>query len=234
MQYLQTFSYNLNVAKKLGVISAVFLSCIYNELMLNESVSLTRDDIFNRTGIDESKQREVEEVLSECGIITVKRFKNNVEKSYYTINESRFISAVENKCLSDILSDFSDTQNVNRKSATKTVTKKSSHIESLKKSIKVADEIIRQYVCDWIESVYANPKGFMSLQSLSIGVQELTAYSSSQEVQIEILKLATMSGYRDITWAIQRYDEKNSSSGSNFVKYSDIKCTDTDMSVEVF
>ena len=233
MQYLQTVSYNLEVAKKLGVFSAIFLSCVYNEFMINKSVAFTREDIFNRTGIDESKQREVEEVLSECGILTIQQFKNNANKNYYVINENRFISAVESRSLSDMIDDSTTDVSI-KKTTAKTVTKKATHIDSLKKSIKVNDEVIRQYVCDWIDSVFANPKGFMSIQSLSMGIQELEAYSSMQDVKIEILKIAIMSGYRDITWAIQRYDEKNSKTGTNFVKYSDIKCDGNDVSSEAF
>lgn len=233
MLYLRTVSYSLCVAQKFGVNCAVMLSFIDNSLA-NGITALSRDDIFNNTGVDADKQKEVEEVLTECGVLTVTRFSNRADKNYYKIEEQRLVSALSEKSLAEIVLGDSAKVTESEKTSAKRITQKSQLVEKLKRSIKTSDPIVRQYMCDWIDAVHASPKGYLSVQGVTISEQELSAYSASQEVQIAILKIAIVNSYRDLTWAIQRYEKDHSATGNNFVKYSDIKSDGSDSSDEVF
>ena len=64
---IETFSYSVELAKKIGPLSSIYLSvlnlmCIYQH---ESTISATRNDIYNLSGIEESKQLEIEMYLTK-------------------------------------------------------------------------------------------------------------------------------------------------------------------------
>lgn len=243
--YLNCASYNVRVAKILGVCSAAFLTCLNNELLYqqrqldpskrNDILSMTRSEIYETAGLDDVKQVEVEAALTACGIICVKPFKNVQNKNYYSIDFAQLEKIITAVKPEDVLASATAKQFIKPPSV-KPMSKHQMHIASLKKRLKHDDQIILQYLYDWVDSVYANPKGFLSISSVDIAVQELKAYADGdQEKQIGVLKIAIKGGLRDLTWAIQQYESKqNTNTTNNFVSYSDIKSNGNNIIDEAF
>lgn len=230
MMYLQTNSYNLEVAKVFGVCTAVFLSCIDNEYQLQErnrsisddnTISLSRAEIYARTALDDEKQIDVELALQECGVLIVKPLKNIPNKNYYNLNTEQLTKILTAENPSEVLGDEKAKQFTQQKRV-EPLSKRKNRIIQLKKKISVSDPIIQQYMCDWIDAVYTNPKGFISPTGVSIAQEELLAYTKNdQEKQIAILKIAIKGGLRDITWAIEQYEKQSGIGTRNFMDYND-------------
>lgn len=244
MIYLNSASYNVYVAKIFGVCSAAFLTCINDEFLrqkrantlnANNTVAITRAEIYERTGLEDTKQVEVEEALTSCGVISTKPLKNVPNKNYYILNNEQLDKIVNAVKPEDVIIESKAKQFI-KAPRVEPMSKRQTHIASLKKRLKHDDQIVLQYLCDWIDAVYTNPKGFLSPSGVDIALQELKAYAKdNQEKQIEILKIAIKGGLRDITWAIQNYEKQNNiNTSNNFVSYNDIKSNGQNIVDEAF
>lgn len=231
MIYLQTNSYNLDIAKVFGVSTSVFLTCLNTEyerqirdkaLNANNTMAMSRAEIYARTALDDDKQKDVELALTECGVITVKPLQNVPNKNYYILNEEQLTKIMQSNNPSEIIGEERSKQFI-KPTRVEPTSKRKTHIISLKKKINMEDPIIQQYFVDWIDAVYTNPKGFLSPSGVVIAQQELLAYSLDQAKQIAILKIAIKGGMRDITWAIEQYEKQAGVGTRNFAKYEDIK-----------
>ena len=200
----------------------------------DSSMSLTRAEIYERTALDDEKQREIEIALQECGVLIVKPLKNIPNKNYYIINEEQLFKIMQSNNPTEIIGEEKSKQFI-QKPRVEPINKRQSHIIQLKKRIKVDDPIIQTYLIDWIDAVYSNPKGFLSPTGIDIAQQELKAYSGdNQEKAINILKIAIKGGLRDLTWAIEQYESKSGANSNNFANYSDIKADINNVSEEIF
>ena len=83
--------------------------------------------------------------------------------------------------------------------------KRSTYINSLKKSIEESDVILKDLYFDWIDAVYANPKGFLSQSGIKEMRKTLSDFTSDKKVEKEIIKIAIKNGYRNLDWAINEY-----------------------------
>lgn len=231
----KTCSYNLKIAEIFGIHSAVFIDCIiferdYQKRVKNDFdniIALSSDEIYARTALSLDKLHDVEQSLSDCGVISIKPFQKIKNKSYYILNDDQLdriltASSPNNEIMQLSPIAFNKKTNINK---AKTLNKKDSHIIALKRSIDIEDELIHQYLCDWIDAVYTNPKGFLSNSSLKIAISELFSYApNDQEKQIAILQIAIKGGLRDMTWAISKYEQINNVKNlNNFVSYNSIK-----------
>lgn len=245
MDILESYSYNLKVARVFGVNSAVFLSCLEDETRFQErnnklkgdTISLSRGEIYERTAIDDDKQKEVELALSECGVISVKPLQNSSTKNYYIFNKPIFEKIISSEDPTKVIQSSTASKFV-KKHRVEPKTKRQVYIESLKRAVKEEDPVVKQYYMDWIDSVYANPRGFLSPAAIRIAEEELTAYGKgSQEKLIAILKIAIKGGLRELTWAINKYEEENpgvKEGSRNFNDYHDIQIDKSNMSEEAF
>lgn len=241
MMFLQINSYNLDVAKVFGVYTAVFLSCLDNEfeyqsrahsISEDKSISLSRAEIYERTALDDEQQADVELSLSQSGVLIVKPLKNIPNKNYYSINYEQLNKILLAEDPSKVLGEEKANQLI-RKPRVEPISKRKNRILQLKKKITVQDPVIQQYLCDWIDAVYTNPKGFLSPTGVTIAQEELLAYAEdSQEKQIAILKIAIKGGLRDMTWAIQRYEEQAGVGTKNFMDYNDKKHIATENDID--
>lgn len=245
LDYLNTFSYNIDVARVLGIKTAIFLTCINNEFLYqsrnnllnnNNTMAMTRSEIYARTALDDQEQKDVEFSLQECNILTTKPLQNVPNKNYYIIDYEVLFNIINASDPSSVISAEKASQFIRRRRV-EPVSKRQTHIVALKKKINSPDPVIKSYFIDWIDEVYANPKGYLSPKGVEIAQQELAAYcKDNQEKQIAILKIAIKGGLRDMTWAIERYEKINmSNSGKNFANYNDIVSNDVPISnLEVY
>lgn len=241
---LQIFGYNVDVAKIFGVCTSVFLSCIdieydkqfrTNQLNANNTMSLSRSEIYERTGLDDEKQLDVELSLKECNVLITKPVKNVPNKNYYILDKEQLFKILNASNPSDVISSEKAKQFIHGKRV-EPVSKRQTHITQLKKKVNVEDPVLQDYFIQWIDAVYSNPKGFLSPSGVVFAQQELLEYAKgNQAKQLDIIKIAIKGGMRDITWAIQDYEKINHIDTRNFVNYSDIKADKNDVDTsEVF
>lgn len=230
MCIFQSFSYSLDMAKALGINNSVFIALLYMQSNLqNIEVSsgklfLTRQSIYNLTGMDEDKQGEVENSLTSCGILDVKNRKDS-PNFYYTLNEAKLSLALKHV---DVLvkPEMLDmhTSVVEKSNKPKGKTKAEKHVEQLKRSLKCDDEVIKQRLCDWIDSVHERGS-FIPTNGLQLYINDLFAYSNDQQTLLNILDIAIKNGWRDLKLTAEKYGQNCSTSGRNFASYLDIKST---------
>ena len=203
MNILKTNSYSVLVAKICGVKSAAFLSYLWNTAKEDFSdITMERTDIINATGLTDDEQIDVEKSLSTSGIITVTQYKGNPSKSHYAFHEDVFNSLMSSQ-------NFLETLEISAEAPKKEAPRKNSRqkfVCSLKAGLLgLTSPIVHQYLCDWIDAVYANPKNCLSHQGVRLCVNDLINFSDVDDVRISIIKIAIKRGWRDLNWAIEDY-----------------------------
>ena len=243
MNLLNINGYNVDIAKVLGICQSILLSCIDEERQFqirhklisdNDTVPLSRQEIYERTAMSDEDQKKAEESLVACGVLVIKPLRNVPNKNYYIINLDQIKKISESEKPEEVVSAAEIAQFI-RKPRVEPMSKRQTHINSLKRTIKTDDPVIQQYLCEWIDAVYTNPKGFLSPSSVNIAQQELEQYAKgSQSTKIALLKIAIKGGLRDITWAINTYEKEHCVNSSNFAVYNDIKSDGSNVVNEVF
>ena len=224
-------SYNVDVAKCVGPLSAIYISFIDKLLIRNEKLLLSKDQIYDYTGIDFDKQEEVENNLVHCGILDIKGPRTNSNKKSYFINYDRLEVILNNPEKINEVYTLSTVKKELKEKVSKE-TKKEQNIKRLKSSVKVDDEILKQHIFDWIDSVIEKG-GYLTTQSIKINIEELNKYTSSQSVAIQVLNMATKNCWRDLSWAMNKLDNKVDNK-NNFANYSDIISTSNNIIDEAF
>lgn len=222
MKY-STMSYNLELSKLVGVIPSIFLSFVdMNVNEGNEKVVLSRDYIFDRTGIPQDKQEIAEGILINVGVLERRKVRNSDTENYYGIDydvlnsmDSSSISILEKSCKKKIVSNE---------------TKKEKTLKRLKSVVKVDDDELRGYIFDWIDSVIDGGK-LLTVQSVKINVEQLLSFSNNKKDLIDVLLTATKNSWRDFSWVIDKKKKGVSdSSGRNFADYGSIKFSNESLS----
>ena len=158
--------------------------------------------------MDDLKQMEVEDSLRECQLIEVKPVKNSNIKFYYSLDEElllKFLQTQSNEDAKKLLTKSAQKKSLILVPRTEIPSKRSTYINSLKKSIEESDVILKDLYFDWIDAVYANPKGFLSQSGIKEMRKTLSDFTSDKKVEKEIIKIAIKNGYRNLDWAINEY-----------------------------
>ena len=102
---LSTFTYNLKLAKLFGVNTSILFSYINDiqENNIDTDVTISREEVLSKTGLDEKSQEESEFVLKKSNLITVKEFKNNNSKYYCKVNKELLIKVMTSSTPSEEL-----------------------------------------------------------------------------------------------------------------------------------
>ena len=88
-------------------------------------------------------------------------------------------------------------------------TKRQSYIEVLKDCAAHENAELNQAYMDWVDGVYANPKGFLSPKSVKVFKETVDNFAQGNlDLALKIIDIATVNGYRDATWAINVYKKK--------------------------
>ena len=214
-----TVTYNLKLGSIFGVCSAIFLSLLIDTKIANEDnlidskyFMLSRKQIYDLTALEDLKQIEVEDNLKSCKLIEVLPVKNNTEKFYYSIDEDlllKFLKAETYEDSKKLLTKSAQKKSLINVPRTSLPSKRSVYIQNLKAGIKEEDPVLRQYYFDWIDSVYANPKGFLSTTSIKECIKSLDEYSKNNlKIKKEVMQLAIKSGSRNLDWSIEEHSKK--------------------------
>ena len=195
-------SYNIKLAQLFGLNEAVYLGqlldinkkAIKKGALEENFLVIDRKYIEERTTITEDQQNKIDEKFMQIGLLQ-KRNTNSV-----SIDLNRLLSII---CCEDNFV-IEDLGNVFKK-AKKKVTKSQSIIDNLKSNIHTTNEELKSAYEEWIETIYAK-HGWMSKKAVVLAQDEIDKFTNfNLDMALQIIDIATVNGYRDMTWAINAY-----------------------------
>ena len=203
--------YNVTIANKLGLHTAIYLSEIMtindkairkNKIEDNYFI-LNRDYVKSRTTIDVVEQLDIDKVLLELKILE----KDDVDSCRMRVNVTTLASILMNDD-EELLKDVSK---LVKKNKTKKATKIEGIIKNMKSYITTSNEELRIAYYSWIDAV-VNKDGWMTKQAVVSAQKNIDSFSNHNlDLALKILEIATVNGYRDMTWAINNYKKDNQS-----------------------
>ena len=197
--------YNVTIASLLGLDVAVYLDLlmdINSKAIRKNKITenyfwIDRKYITSRTTIEEARQKQIESVLSDIGILSV----SSDDKDSFSLNMASLmeITGSDSESIGDIK------KIVKRKSNKKS--KEESIKDALKENIVTTNIELRGAYCDWIDAVYAK-QGWMSKKSVVAAQSVVDEFSQHNlDIALKVLEIASINGYRDMEWAVNSYKQ---------------------------
>lgn len=198
-------SYNIKLAELLGLHSAIYISEIMNindkAIRKNKVDSnyfkLEREYIKSRTTLEEKEQLSIEDNLIKLGIL--ERGKDNNELSLNITTLTTLMMSADETLI----------DNVKKLSKVKKPSTRTSKKEQIKNNLKVAilttNAELKSAYESWIDAVYEKD-GWMTKEAVTHAQEVIdTASNRDLDIALEILKIASVNAYRDMSWAVNAY-----------------------------
>lgn len=200
-------SYNVEIAQLFGLETAVYLNAlieinekaIRKNKLINEHFLIDRKYISDRTTLKQNQQKQIEENLVRAKII----HKNNDDCIKVNIDVLAGLMLKENEKVANNLSSL---LNVSPKEA-----KAKNILNNVKRHINLTyPEDMRLAYSEWLDVVYSK-FGFVSKQMI-INAQACVDKEANHDVNkaIEIIHIASANGWKDMTYAVNQYRQRNS------------------------
>ncbi|MBO5712106.1 MAG: hypothetical protein J6R47_04640 [Acholeplasmatales bacterium] len=199
-------SFNIKLAQILGLEAAIYLSEIMNinekairkQKIEEDFFTIDRNYIEKRTTISIKKQQEIEKTLLKIGILE----KSSETPDTISLNITILTSILMNP-------DEKLIKNINKiikQNAKSPKAKKDDAIkENLRNYISTTNEELTQAYSKWIEAVYTKD-GWMSSEAIVMAEETIDNFCNRNlDLALNIIRIATLNGYRDMSWAIKAY-----------------------------
>lgn len=207
-------SYNVKLAKTLGLTSAIYLSELINinrkaiekNKIKDGYFKINREYIEDRTTINKADQKDLDKMLSEVKAIS--------------IGENSDMLKVDMDVLTSlILGDQKIVAELPNSSKRGRPTKQEIIVRALKANIETNNPELKKAYEDWIDAVNAK-NGWMTKVHVLEGQKVIDTYTNKDlDMALEIVKIATLGGYRDMNWATAEFEKKYKKEFNS--KYSD-------------
>lgn len=207
-------SYNVKLAKTLGLTSAIYLSELINinrkaiekNKIKDGYFKINREYIEDRTTINKADQKDLDKMLSEVKAIS--------------IGENSDMLKVDMDVLTSlILGDQKIVAELPNSSKRGRPTKQEIIVRALKANIETNNPELKKAYEDWIDAVNAK-NGWMTKVHVLEGQKVIDTYTNKDlDMALEIIKIATLGGYRDMNWATAEFEKKYKKEFNS--KYSD-------------
>lgn len=200
-------SYNCNLAQVIGLHASIYVTELINisrkaaqkkKLFDDKYFVVDRAYITTRTTFDIPEQQAIEKSLSGLNIITFGPIANSLH--------------LDLDILSGLMIGDEDIQEKARKAAqglntkAKSMTNKQRCALEMKKHIYTTNSELYSAYSEWIDAV-CDKLGWMSQKAVTVGQQAVDNYAKGDlDVALKIIELATTGGYRDMTWAINSFE----------------------------
>ena len=208
--------YNIKAAKILGLETAVYLNeliNIYNKAFLKQKLDeqgffrLKRSYIVDRTNISSKRQLELDLDLMAIEIIS----KSDVDPDLIKVDIEMYASILTNQNLN--IENKIEKLVTKKSKAEKEADKRFAIRDNLKRSLHCTNIELRKAYCDWIDSIYDKPNGFLSKSAIKIFEDSINNYTKGDlDVALELLKIATIKAYNNAEWVINIYDKQQKNS----------------------
>lgn len=218
-------SFNILIAKLFGLQVAVYISEIISisekafrkKVLVDNFTFLDREYIADRTSISVEDQLDYDNKLESLGIIE-KRSVNEIIVN--TKQLSYLITQEDEPIREEVISIMKKSKRLSKK------VKDDYSLELLKGSITTQCDELRFAYYDWIDCVYAKD-GFMTKKAVTHAQKLIDFYSDRNlDKALEVLEVASINGYRDVEWAINYIEDRNSRNNLKFTKQKEYKDTD--------
>ncbi len=204
-------NFNIKLANLIGLHAAVYvaeLTNIYTKAYSKKKLDdknnfiVDRSYIKQRTTLEIAEQKEIDKSLINLDLLKVD--KGNVDKLNFDFNRLASIVTSEDINLINNVKDLTNTKN----NGGKKQTQRQVVINKLKSIASHPNEELDQAYKDWVDGVYANPKGFLSNRSIKIFMQSVDDYAKGDlDLALKIIEIATVNGYRECQWAINVFEK---------------------------
>lgn len=88
------------------------------------------------------------------------------------------------------------------------ITQRQQEMKRLQDSIVCSNYELLTALRDWVESIYANPKGWLSKLAIRVFQTTLNNYTKGNlDMALRIVQIAAIQGYKDCSWAINIYEK---------------------------
>lgn len=203
-------SFNIRVAQVFGLHSAIYISELLNindkairkNKIDNSVFKLDRKYIEERTTITVEEQLNIEKNLIKLGLIE----KPSDSKDDIIVNVTTLTTLLMSED-EELLDNVRTLEKLKKNTSGKKKTKAETERESLKSCINVSNQELYDAYCEWIDAVYAK-LGWMSKKAVLVGQQMIDETSNRNlDVALKILEIATVNGYKDMTWAVKTFKD---------------------------
>ena len=201
-------SYNIKLAELLGLHAAIYISELMNindkairKNKLNDNYfKLTREYITKRTTLDEKEQLDIEQNLLKLGILEKGEDKDNLSLNITTL--TTLMMSTDEQLL----------DNVKKLTKLKTKTPRGTKAEKIKEELKTnvvtSNQELREAYYEWIDAVYAK-QGWLSKKAVVCAQSQVDEFSKRNlDVALKLIEIASINGYRDMEWAINKYNSQ--------------------------
>ena len=209
------FSYNISLARVLGLEGAVYCSALMNvylyaqmsNLIDNENyVVVNRDYIIGKTFIPVDRQVAIDKKWEKLGLISI----DKIDPNKISLNMDLLLSFDLNKDLTEI-KKISTKAQIKTSKGGKTESDKLAISKALQKYVSYDGNVtVESALKSWVESIMTNPKGgYLTKQAIDIFINRLKEYAKNDtSVALRIVQLATTFSYRECNWAINKYESE--------------------------
>jgi len=197
--------FNVKLAHIIGLNASIYLSQIMdiNEKAIRKEktdknfFTIDREYITKRTTISEKEQKEIENNLIKIGVL--ERSTENADTILLNITVlTSILMSPDEELIRDISSLSKPKQKRTKADAIK---------DSLKQNIVTTNLELRNAYISWIDAVYEKD-GFMTKQAVVAAQARVDEFSNRNlDIALKVLEIASINGYRDITWAINAYNK---------------------------
>ena len=158
---------------------------------------IDREYVKRRTTLSEETQLKIEEKLLQIGIMQ----KQDKEGKSISLD----ITVLTSILMSPDEALLKDIKKIAKVPTSSKATKTDNIKKALKENIVTTNEELVQAYSDWIDSVLEKD-GWMSKKAV-ICAQNVVDQNSDRnlDVALKILEIATINGYRDMTWAVNNF-----------------------------
>ncbi len=203
---------NCNLVNLFGLNTAAYLTELIsindkakrkNKLIDNTYFKIDRNYILNKLSLSTEDQLKCDSVLVKAELIK----KHPEDIDLVCVDSSlavSFVATEDLELINNLRERFASKYN---KSALKQ-SKQQAIISELKNGIVCSNEELLAALREWVDGVYANPKGFLSKSAIKSFQSSLNEYTQGDlDLALKIVQIATIHGYKDCTWAINLYEK---------------------------
>ena len=203
--YGQT-TFNIKLAHIIGLKTALYWSVLVDALFQAKKKGKVSEDgyfvldrkyVYAMTTLTTTDQKECEKILTSLGYLENGTKVNSVRVDVGGI--VKLITDDDEKQIEQIKNLVSKIVDVD-----KDAQKAEGISKNLKSRITETDLDIAEALYGWVDSLEGKANG----KTVEIFQAELNKYTKDKKVKLELIRRATVMGYRDISWVINAYERE--------------------------
>lgn len=202
--------FNVKVANVMGLHAAVYVNELLNitqkaqqkRKVTNGYVTINRDYVQHRTTIFPEEQISIDKKLVGIGVLTIA--EDNPDNIQLSVDTLANLVAADDADLLKKVTKLTTIKSVTASSTKMSMRQKT--IMELKDFIQCSNEELLAAYRDWVDGVYANPKGYLSKKAIIVFQREVDEFARGDlDLALKIVEIATTHGYRVAEWAINTF-----------------------------